>query len=76
MHRSEYPVAFMCRVLGVTSSGYNAWRRRGPSRRAEADRVLQRRIEEIHQASRGIYGWCLPVLVDNRLSSNAQGRTK
>ena len=56
MHRSEYPVAFMCRVLGVTSSGYYAWRSRGPSRRAEADRVLQRRIEEIHQASRGIYG--------------------
>ena len=56
MHRSEYPVAFMCRVLGVTSSGYYAWRSRGPSRRAQADRVLQRRIEEIHQASRGIYG--------------------
>jgi len=46
----------MCKALGVSSSGYYAWRRRPLSRRAEADQVLQRRIEAIHAASRGIYG--------------------
>jgi transposase InsO family protein len=55
-YRSDYPVVCMCRVLGVSSSGYYAWRQRGPSRRAEMDQVLQRRIQRIHQESRGIYG--------------------
>lgn len=55
-HRFDYPVVCMCRVLGVSSSGYYAWRQRRPSRRAEADQVLQRRIQGIHQESRGIYG--------------------
>ena len=55
-HRCDYPVVCICRVLGVSSSGYYAWRHRGPSRRAKADQVLQRRIQQIHQKSRGIYG--------------------
>lgn len=46
----------MCRALGVSTSGYYAWRRRPLSRRAEVDRVLQRRIKAIHTGSRGIYG--------------------
>ena len=55
-HRSDYPVVCMCRVLGVSSSGYYAWRQRGPSHRAQGDQVLLRRIQHIHQESRGIYG--------------------
>ena len=46
----------LCRALGVSTSGYYAWRSRGPSRRAESDQALQRRITTIHAASRGIYG--------------------
>ena len=46
----------MCKILGVSTSGYYAWRTRPPSRRAEADRVLQRRIETIHAESRRVYG--------------------
>ncbi len=46
----------MCKVLDVSTSGYYAWRIRPPSRRAEVDRVLQRRIETIHAESRGVYG--------------------
>lgn len=46
----------MCKALGISASGYYAWRRRPLSRRAEVDRVLQRRIAAIHAASRGIYG--------------------
>jgi putative transposase len=51
-----YPVATMCRVLGVSPSGYYAWRTRPPSRRAEANAVLQERIREIHETSEGTYG--------------------
>lgn len=46
----------MCRVLGVTRSGFYAWYRRGPSTRSLADEVLGVRIREIHQSSRGTYG--------------------
>lgn len=55
-HAAIYPVRCMCRALGVTKSGYYAWRRRGPSRRQAADQPLQRRITQIHATSRGIYG--------------------
>ena len=46
----------MCRVLGVSRSGYYAWRARRPSRRAQADAALQKRIKRIHEHSRGTYG--------------------
>lgn len=47
----------MCRLLGVSRSGYYAWRRRpARSSRAQADAVLERRISEIHKRSRGTYG--------------------
>lgn len=46
----------LCRVLGVSTSGFYAWRKRGPSSRARQDAELTRRIVRIHQASRGTYG--------------------
>ena len=46
----------MCQTLGVSTSGYYAWHSRRPSRRAESDQALQRRITTIHTESRGIYG--------------------
>ena len=46
----------MCRVLDVSTSGYYAWRNRPLSARAQADEVLQARIEAIHTKSRGTYG--------------------
>ena len=46
----------MCRVLEVSTSGYYAWRQRGPSARAQADAKLQARIKAIHIESRGTYG--------------------
>ena len=55
-NRAVYPVATMCRLLGVSASGYYAWQGRAPSARAESDRALLDRIREIHLISRGTYG--------------------
>ncbi len=55
-HQAQYPIATMCRVLGVSSSGYYAWRKRQPSRRARADSALTAAIRTAHAASRGTYG--------------------
>lgn len=46
----------MCQVLGGSTSGYYAWRGRGPSARAQADQQLTAEICEIHGNSRGTYG--------------------
>jgi putative transposase len=46
----------MCRVLGISTSGYYAWVAREPSKRAREDEVLSRKIEAIHGESRGTYG--------------------
>ena len=55
-NQARYPIATMCRLLGVSASGYHAWRRRPPSARSRRDAVLLTRIREIHAASRGTYG--------------------
>ena len=55
-HRATYPVATMCRVLGVSRSGYYAWRKRPPLERAKADAELLEKIEAIHERSHGTYG--------------------
>lgn len=54
--RGRWPVGCMCRVLGVSPSGYYAWLKRGPSRRALENEALSKRIAEIHEASHGTYG--------------------
>jgi putative transposase len=46
----------MCRVLGVSPSGYYAWRKRPLSARARTDLELTAKIQTIHKASRGTYG--------------------
>jgi len=46
----------MCRVLGVSTSGYYAWRRRCPSARAADDAALTERIKSIHAWSDETYG--------------------
>jgi len=55
-HQACYPVATMARVLKVSSSGYYAWRKRGPSKRAREDTMLQERMKAIHAKSRETYG--------------------
>lgn len=46
----------LCRILGVSTSGYYSWRSRGPSNRDIANDELTRIIIKIHEASRGTYG--------------------
>ena len=55
-HQEQYPIATLCRVLGVSASGYYAWRHRPPSARALFDAQLRAVIEEIHRWSQGTYG--------------------
>ena len=52
----NHKIATMCRVLGVSTSGYYAWRGRRPSQRALEDAVLTETITAIHKDSRGTYG--------------------
>lgn len=55
-NQAQYPVATMCRVLGVSPSGYYAWVSRPMSRRANEDADLVKVIREAHAASKGTYG--------------------
>lgn len=56
LEKANYPVSLMCRVLGVSRSGYYAWLKRGPSKREVEDLSLLSEIEAIHERSRGTYG--------------------
>ena len=55
-NQAVYPIATMCRVLGVSPSGYYAWTKRPPSRRATSDGALTESIRAAHAASHGTYG--------------------
>jgi len=55
-HRAQFPIATMCRVLGVSPSGYYAWRQRTLSARAQSDASLMPLIREAHSRSRESYG--------------------
>ena len=52
----DLPVAACCRVMGVSPSGFYAWRARPVSDRDWDDAVLTNTIVDIHRASRCSYG--------------------
>jgi putative transposase len=54
--RAYHPVKTLCRVLGVSRSGFHAWLVRPPSQRAVADQALVERVRELHVQSRRTYG--------------------
>ena len=54
--KANYPVAVMCRALGVNRTSFHGWERRPPSDRALTDAWLTEKIKQIHEASRGVYG--------------------
>lgn len=55
-NQAVHVLTTMCRVLGVSASGYYAWRVRGASRRATEDARLLQQIRAFHRASRGTSG--------------------
>jgi putative transposase len=54
--KTSFPVHFMCRMLGVSRSGYYGWRGRLSSARNRADVALTEKIREIHERSHHTYG--------------------
>jgi putative transposase len=66
--KAEHSIKIMCRVLGVSRSGYHAWVGRPPSSRAVEDARLTARIRELHKLRREVYGspriWADLVLDD------------
>ena len=54
--KALWPVAVQCDVLGVSSSGYYAWKRRPEAPRAALDAELVVEIKAAHRAGRGAYG--------------------
>lgn len=55
-HRQEYAITLMCRVLEVSVSGYYAWLKRPPSRHSREDASLAKKVKEVFQTYRGVYG--------------------
>lgn len=54
--KASFPIAFICRLLGISTSGFYAWRKRPESRRAREDRRLAVLVRESHDLSRQNYG--------------------
>lgn len=54
--RQDFPVEVLCEVLGVSKSGFYAWKARPVSARAREDAQLIAEIREIHRESKGTYG--------------------
>ena len=54
--KAEHSIQIMCRVLGVSRSGFHAWQVRPPSPRAIEDARLIARISELFALRRKVYG--------------------
>lgn len=55
-HREVGVVETLCGALGVSVSGYYAWRGRRVSQHQQSDAVLLQAIRGVYQAGRGLYG--------------------
>jgi transposase InsO family protein len=54
--RESGSVERLCGALGVSVSGYYAWRSRPPSQHQQRDSVLLKAIQTAYQVCRGLYG--------------------
>ena len=54
--RNEYPVSVLCETLGVSLSGYYAWKKRPLSQHRQEDQQLAERIHAVYQVNRQVYG--------------------
>lgn len=57
-HRDSLPIAVMCDVLQVSTSGYYDSLQRQPGPRAERHQRIQQAVQQVHAESHGIYGSC------------------
>ena len=55
-HEVDFGVRLMCRVLGVSPSGYYGWRKRAPSRQAQARIALEGQVREEFKRRKGRAG--------------------
>ena len=54
--RLIYPLLFLCRVLGVSRSGYYGWLNRKPSKHAQEEERLEVEIKTAHKRNRETSG--------------------
>jgi len=77
-NREHYFIRRMCRVLGVSPSGYYAWLIRPPSKRSIENSRLLTLIQESYQASGKVYGspriWCDLLDLREHISVNRVAR--
>ena len=62
--RAYLPVALLCWMLGVSRSGYYAWRNRPPSERSRQDATLTARIHDP--------AWCIIPIRECRLRAQSR----
>ena len=55
-HKREFPIVVMCNVLGVSESGFYAWRKRPACQRTREDAPLTAEIRQVFVTHRGRYG--------------------
>jgi predicted protein tyrosine phosphatase len=54
-HRDRWPIVVMCRVLGVSRSGFFAWCKRPPSAGSQHRAELTEQVRQVHEANRKVY---------------------
>lgn len=57
--KADYAIARTSRLLGVSTSGFYAWRKRqveGPGQQARARRELDAKVRKVHKESDEVYG--------------------
>jgi putative transposase len=55
-HKHEFAIVVMCQVLGVSESGFYAWRKRPASQRKREDALLTQEIRQVFEKHQGRYG--------------------
>ena len=55
-YRRDYPISVLCETLGVSLSGYHAWKNRPLSQHQREDNQLAEHIHVVYHACRQVYG--------------------
>ena len=74
-HRGVWPVIVQCEALGVSSSGFYAWRTRSPSARARTDAAILATIRASFVLSDSTYG-ARRMIADVRDAGHECGRQR